>query len=275
MAQGNNWRRNGTPAMQMLNFLMELEKTDVKRGSIVAIASACGVHHGSVSRYFKICRQRGILTENLEFTGKGKVWIKSYEKLIEDISVFMQRSGIASSEIPEKVRSLIENVDYHTLACMVRRIREDMDPDGNAMKDKHGAFLREMLEYGKWEVSFALLFPEEDRMYSEENSGFRSPALLIHNRRGSWIELELKEIQVCSRMNHQKITGYFDSIKYVSHGILRSVQKKNLKIRIPLEACSAYRLQGGGMTACVFLSLCFSEGRVHMAERPARLLFWI
>ena len=72
MAKGDNWRRNDIPTMQMLKFLMELEKIDVKKGRGVAVAAACGAHHGSVSRYFKICREKGILTENLEFTGKGK-----------------------------------------------------------------------------------------------------------------------------------------------------------------------------------------------------------
>lgn len=275
MAQGDNWRKNGTPTMQMLRCLMELEERDVKKGSVVAIASSCGIHHGSVSRYFKICREMGILTDDLEFTGKGKAWLKGYQRLIEEYSLFMRRAGISPDEIPETVRRLIENLDYYTLACMIRWIRGGLCLDGHQMRDKPGRPLYEMLDYGKWEVSFALLFIGESGWHRSEQAGLKNKAVLIHNRRGGWLELELEEFRICSRMNHKEIKGCFDSVKYFSQGILHSAQKKTSKIRIPLMACSVYRMQGGEITACVFLSLCFSKGRVHMTEHLARLIFWI
>lgn len=275
MAQGDNWRKNGTPTMQMLKCLMELEERDAKRGSTVAIASICGIHHGSVSRYFKICREKGILTDNLEFTGKGKAWFKGYQRLIEEYSLFMRRAGISPDEIPEKVRNLIENLDYYTLACMARWIRGNLCLYSDRMRDKPVSPLYEMLDYGKWEVSFALFFIGESGCRRSEKAGLKNKAVLIHNRRGGWLELELEELKICSRMNHKEITGCFDSVKYFSQGIFHSAQKKISKIRIPLAVCSTYRMQGGEITAHVFLSLCFNKGRVHMAERLARLVFWI
>ena len=50
MAQGDNFKRDGLPTMQMLRFLEELERQGNGRGSIAAIAERCGANHGSVSR---------------------------------------------------------------------------------------------------------------------------------------------------------------------------------------------------------------------------------
>lgn len=55
MAQGDNFKRENLPTMQQLQYLTELEKLGNRRGNVAMIADICGVHHGSVSRYLKIC----------------------------------------------------------------------------------------------------------------------------------------------------------------------------------------------------------------------------
>ena len=51
MEQGENFKREGLPALQQVYYLMELERlgrNGKKRGSVTRIAKTCGVHRSSV-----------------------------------------------------------------------------------------------------------------------------------------------------------------------------------------------------------------------------------
>ena len=79
MAQGDNLKRENLPTMQLLRYLTELEKQGGKRGSVTAVAKACGVHHGSVSRYLKICSEQGYLTEDYTLIFQTQLLVLSYK----------------------------------------------------------------------------------------------------------------------------------------------------------------------------------------------------
>lgn len=87
MEQGENFKREGLPALQQVYYLMELErlgKNGKKRGSVTRIAKTCGVHRSSVNRYFKKCLEEGYLTEGLDLTEKGKNGWENTGSLSED-----------------------------------------------------------------------------------------------------------------------------------------------------------------------------------------------
>lgn len=46
----------GRLSYQQIQYLMELEKIGNRRGCVQMAADACGVSHGTVSRFFKSCR---------------------------------------------------------------------------------------------------------------------------------------------------------------------------------------------------------------------------
>ena len=107
MAQGDNFKRENLPTMQQLQYLMELEKLGNRRGNVAMIADICGVHHGSVSRYLKICCENGLLTKEYTFTPNGKLWLDGYKKLIGDLEVYLHNIGMAESEIPGHTKRMI------------------------------------------------------------------------------------------------------------------------------------------------------------------------
>lgn len=133
MPQGNNLKRDGLPTLQMISIFAELERQGAEKGSVMAIARSCGVNHSTVSRYLKMGRETGLLTEELEFTGKGKIWLRGYRNLEEEITLLLRRAGVPQQEIPDNVRKLIENLDYRTLRLIFRFLdRQQEAGDGRA-----------------------------------------------------------------------------------------------------------------------------------------------
>ena len=277
MAKGENFKRDGLPTVQMLNFLEELERLGGGRGCIAAIAENCGANHSSVSRYFKLCRENGILTEDLQLTGKGKIWLRGYGKLREDIPLFLRRAGVPAGEIGENVRRLIEHVDYHTLSIMARYLRNQQDHfvNGEPGRQPAGNPLKEILDYGSHEVFFMVFQMRKGNEISMANRGFRKPAVIRRNKRGSWLELEPCEMRAWSPVEGEEMTGYLETLKYEQDGILHLAKKSQGKMRIPLEACQIRIMQGGGICGHVFVTATCSVGRIHMPESTARLVFWL
>ena len=70
------------------------------------MAKACGVHHGSVSRYLKICCELGYLTEDYTFTERGKTWLAGYQRLLSELPGFPAKSrGSGKGDSPECEKS--------------------------------------------------------------------------------------------------------------------------------------------------------------------------
>ena len=127
MEQGENFKREGLPALQQVYYLMELErlgKNGKKRGSVTRIAKTCGVHRSSVNRYFKKCLEGGYLTEGLDLTEKGKKWLGEYRQLIRRLRVYFQEMGMDEAETEGNVRVMIEHMEPKTILCMIQKQTE-------------------------------------------------------------------------------------------------------------------------------------------------------
>lgn len=264
--------------MRQIRYLRELKNIGPGRGCVGAVADLCGVNHGTVSRFFRACCDNGYLTEELCFTEAGEVWLDSYLKLQEELRRYLCQIGVAVGDIEEDLRALIENISYSTLSAMLRseegrqgnRSRRKKEPAAKSM-------VSEIIEYGSHEIYFVLLKPDLQNGYapSMANRGFRNPATLRHSRRGSYLELEICEMEENSRVDGRKMTGRLESLKYEKEGVLQSAVKRQGKIRIPLEVCRLTKRRGGEMRGEVNVMVTCSAGRVHMPESTALLVFWL
>ena len=131
------------PSMLQIQYLLELEKTGKKRGSVAMIADTCGVSHGPVSRFFKECIGKGYLTEKYEFTTEGAHALLTYKRLLRDVKTYLKAMNIPEKEIPEKMKQLIENVDYDLLRTMVRNARQTTERTVEGKMNRNRKILRE------------------------------------------------------------------------------------------------------------------------------------
>lgn len=276
MAQGENLKRDNLPTMQQIRYLTELERLENKRGNVTMIAEICQVHHGSVSRYLKKCMENGILTENYTFTKEGRIWLRNYKRLIEELQAYFRNIGIMETDIGPYVKKMIENMDYFVLSSMMRsdqRIRKKHFVERKWQVPEN--FLKAILEYGNHPVSFMLYRAGQNKGISMANRGFEHPAVLKHNKRGSWIQLTVREMCANSRVNGMKMNGHLESLKYEMSGIFHMAEIKDGKLKIPLEACSFNKSKGGEMTGMIPVTVTCSVGRMHMPESTAILFFWL
>lgn len=277
MSQEEHTKKKKRPTMLQLKYLMELEKAQKKRGSIALIAETCGVNHAAVSRYLKMCCANGKLTEDYEFTEAGRAELEGYKTLLQELPAYLRSIGIPEKEIPDNVRDMIENVDYYTLTSMVYKNRE-MSRKYSVVKEEvlSRNFLKEVLAFGNWQVHFMLFRQgqQKENGISMANRGFETPALLRHNRRGSWLELSIREMSANSRITGRIMNGHLESLKYEQNGLLHQAEIRDGKVRIPLEACRFHKRLGGEIKGMITVTITCSVGRIHMPESTALLIFW-
>ena len=229
------------PSMLQIQYLLELEKTGKKRGSVAMIADTCGVSHGPVSRFFKECIGKGYLTEKYEFTTEGAHALLTYKRLLRDVKTYLKAMNIPEKEIPEKMKQLIENVDYDLLRTMVRNARQTTE---RTVEGKN----------------------EQEQ---------KNLACIRNNTRGSWLELTICEIHGRSRIDGTEMSGHLSSLKYEKQGQLYESVIKNGKLRIPLSACHFFRGRMGNVKGTIHITVACNVGNAHMPESTAVLTFWM
>ena len=277
------------PSMLQIQYLLELEKVGKKRGSVALIADTCGVSHGPVSRFFKECIERGYLTEKYEFTAEGAHALLTYKKLLRDVKLYLKAMNIPEKEIPEKMKQLIENVDYDLLRTMIRNARQATEQtseqdknqkdtqDDQYNKDSNAYFIEKILEKGKFQVGIAIhqISRNSETRLSMAHQGFEHLAWIRNNTRGSWLELTIREIHGRSRIDGTEMSGHLSSLKYEKQGQLYEAVIKDRHLKIPLSACHFFRGRMGNVKGTVHITVACNVGNAHMPESTAVLTFWM
>ena len=277
------------PSMLQIQYFLELEKVGKKRGSVALIADTCGVSHGPVSRFFKECIERGYLTEKYEFTAEGAHALLTYKKLLRDVKLYLKAMNIPEKEIPEKMKQLIENVDYDLLRTMIRNARQATEQtseqdknqkdtqDDQYNKDSNTYSIEKILEKGKFQVGIAIhqISRNSETRLSMAHQGFEHLAWIRNNTRGSWLELTIREIHGRSRIDGTEMSGHLSSLKYEKQGQLYEAVIKDGHLKIPLSACHFFRGRMGNVKGTVHITVACNVGNAHMPESTAVLTFWM
>ena len=277
------------PSMLQIQYLLELEKVGKKRGSVAMIADTCGVSHGPVSRFFKECIEKGYLTEKYEFTAEGTHALLTYKKLLRDVKLYLKTMNIPEKEITDKMKQLIENVDYDLLRTMIRNARQTAEhaakqdksqkdaQDSQYSRDSNAYFIEKILEKGKFQVGIAIhqISRNSETRLSMAHRGFEHLASIRNNTRGSWLELTIREIHGRSRIDGTEMSGHLSSLKYEKQGQLYEAVIKDGHLKIPLSACHFFRGRLGNVKGTVHITVACNVGNAHMPESTAVLTFWM
>ena len=266
------------PSLLQITYLTTLEKTEKKRGCVGLIADICGVSHGPVSRFFKECVSCGYLTEQYEFTEAGIRALRMYKRILHDTRDYLERLGTSEEEMPEKLRQLVENVDYELLMSITRSdIKVKKDTTSMPEEESTAWLLEKVLEKGNYEVKIALLQVNRNTKprLSMAHRGFEHLAVIRHNNRGSWLELTIRPVHGISRIDGKDMTGWLSSLKYEKQGLLYEVDLRTDKVRIPLNACRFVRSSHGNIKGMIMITVTCSAGKAHMPESTALLTFWM
>lgn len=271
-------RTKSRPSYLQIRYLMELKKIGNQRGCVQMAADACGVSHGTVSRFFKSCCQEGILDKDYGFTEKGERLLGMYRRLFWDVEAYLYRIGSRECEVPALSRNLIENIDYHLLARMIRNdqsIRQSREGRGYA--EDVQSVLGNVLRKGSFPVGIAVYRADgtDQTEYSMAHKGFERPAVIVINKRGSWLELTTCAVKARSRIDGKEREGQLYSLKYFMNGELMEAKKKGSKIRIPLEACRIQKSKKGTIKGVITITVTCTAGNAHMPESTAYLMFWL
>lgn len=267
------------PSLLQICYLLELEKIAGQRGCVAAVADICGVSHGPVSRFFKECTGYGYLTDRYEFTELGNKALSAYKKILKSVEAYLERQGIPEEEMTDKLRQLVENVDYELLMTIVRSDTQVQRHDCHEPEEESAPyFLRYVLEQGRYEVEIAIHQLSKGNGKTElsmAHRGFLHRALIRHNTRGSWLELTICPMVARSRIDGSEMTGRLSSLKYEKQGLLYEAEIRDGKLRIPLDSCHFQKNHRGNIRGILPITVCCSVGQAHMPESTALLTFWL
>ena len=274
----NEIQKLNHPSVLQIRYLMELEKTGNSRGCVSVIAEICGVSHGPVSRFFKECIACGYLTPKYEFTESGLQALDMYKRILRNVQSYLERIGVRKEEIPEKLRQMVENVDYDLLMIITKSDTQPKEHTSHEAKEEDVPyFLENILEKGKYQVGIAIhqLNGGEKPRLSMAHRGFEHIACIRHNNRGSWLELTICPMHARSRIDGVEMTGYLSSLKYEKQGQLFQADIKDGKLKIPLSACRFMKGYRGNIKGMIPITVTCSVGEAHMPESTALLTFWM
>lgn len=277
MGKGEHLRRQNRPSMLQLKYLRELERVERKRGAQRVISQRCGVNASTVNRYFKACQERGILTENLNFTKEGEEWLERYWKLYVDLINYLKEIGAKEEEARQTAESLVENTDIHMLELMLlsherqKIVYPKKSSMNQGMQNNLKKCERHRVEFGIYRMNKR----RSRSRFSMAMQGFWEDAYLVQKDSKSFLELRTRDMSASSRINGERMVGHLSSLKYAHDGTLVMTKMEEEYVRIPLEAFKIHCWQGGENIGTIPITVTCSVGRQHMPESTALLIFWV
>lgn len=278
MEKGEHLKRQNRPTMFQLKYLQELSQVEKKRGARGSIAEHCGVYRSTVSRYFKNCVERGILTESLEFTDVGKKWLERYSNLYEKLQKYLEEIGAKPEEIEETVDAMVENIDIHMLELMLNAHAEKKSVYKRKENELDQEIQNNLQKCERHPVVFRLYRMNKKPGQSRDSMamrGFEEIAEIVQDNGKSYLELKLKEMAAHSRVSGETMVGKLKTLKYEHNEVLETADIENNIVRIPMEACRIHKWTGIGTMGIVPVTVTCSVGSVHMPESTALLYFWV
>ena len=262
--------------IRYLSELHELNRQGKKKGAIRRVAEICGVAHPTVSRFFKSCVEKRYLTEEMEFTPYGSRMLDWHQRMQEEVKEFLARNGVKEGA-EDILRGLIENVNYNSLDELTKSSVKALPKPEHSKEWEPIRDIRELISYGNYEVAISIyrLGKSGKLEISMADRGFEPIAMIRHSRRSSYLELTIREMRAMSGLNGQNLSGHLAALRYQYRDMLKAVEIRGGKIRIPLDACSYQPCGHGVMRGSVIILVDCSVGLQHMPESAARLTFML
>lgn len=278
MEKGEHLKRGNRPTMLQLRYLQGLYKAKKKRGAQGSIAEQCGVYRSTVSRYFKTCVERGILTPAMEFTTEGEEWLLRYANLYRNLHKYLEEIGAGEEEVEETSGIMVEHMDIHMLEMMLRAHAEKKSIY-RRKEEKLEQEIQDNLEKCERHPVVFRLYRVHKKPGQERDSmamrGFEEIAEIVQEEKKSYLELRLREMSALSRVSREAMAGKLKTLKYEENGVLETARIEKNRVRIPMEACKIHRWTGIGIMGMVPVTVTCSVGPVHMPESTALLYFWV
>ena len=278
MEKGEHLKRQNRPTMLQLRYLQELSQTEKKRGAQGSIAEHCGVYRSTVSRYFKSCVEKGILTDALEFTAAGKEWLDRYLHLYEQLQKYLEEIGARPDEIRENVDLMVENIDIHMLELMLYAHTKKKTVYSQKVQTLDREIRSNLQKCERHPVVFRLYRMNKKPGQGRDSMamrGFEETAEIVQEQGKSYLELKMKEMSAHSRASGGTMTGKLDTLKYAHNEVLETARIENNTVRIPMEAFRIHNWTGIGTMGTAVVTVTCSVGTVHMPESTALLYFWV
>lgn len=269
------------PNMFQLQCLKELELQLEDQGSFneAQIGRSLKVNRSTVFRCVKRCREQGLLSEENNFTKKGKEFLEHYKLIEADLYNYFTLIGVEEEQQYQAVAGMMDTVDIQTIRkiCQKEKMHLRYEKIGKGIgKEIYRIPSEELENYikpGVYGVDFSIYRQGKDwQSLSMADMGFLKPAVLFYEAGGGYLELEIKEIKAMTK-GGALLSGHVQTVKCRStHDVLMDLPIRGMKVRIPLEEILFESLSENEIGGQVQLVMTSSVGEKRMPESIATLL---
>lgn len=278
MEKGAHLKRKNQPTRAQIQYVLELDKLEKKKGAQSVVAKICRVNTSTVYRFFNTCMEQGYLDEELSFTKVGRAWLERYKSLISRLEKYLRDIGGTEDMIVDTVSSLIENVDLYILELMLKGYEQQQSVVIKKKKHWDEDVIHNIRRYGTYQVKYGIYRlnrrPDTEAL-SMAMHGFEDRAEIIWEEETPYFVLRIREVTAKSRLDGRERMGYLDTLRYEEDSKLVTARSEDNRIFIPLSACVIHHYQEGSIVAKIPITVTSSVGRQHMPESTALLLFWL
>lgn len=278
MEKGAHLKRKNQPTRAQIQYVLELDKLEKKKGAQSVVARICQVNTSTVYRFFNTCVEQGYLDSELSFTKAGRAWLERYKNLINRLEKYLRDIGGTEDSIDDTVSSLIENVDLYMLELMLKGYEEQKSVVIRKRKHWDEDVIHNIRRYGTYQVKYGIYRlnrrPDTEAL-SMAMHGFEDRAEIIWDGETPYFVLQIREVTAKSRLDGRERMGYLDTLRYEEDSKLVTARSEDNRIFIPLSACEIHHYQEGSIVAKIPITVTSSVGRQHMPESTALLLFWL
>lgn len=278
MEKGAHLKRKNQPTMAQIQYVLELDKLEKKKGAQGEVAKICGVNASTVYRFYKTCMEQGYLGEDLTFTKAGRVWIERYKNLLTRLERYLTDIGGTEDSVKETLGNMLENVDLYMLELMLKDYEQQKSVVISRKKQLNEDVIYNIKRYGNYQVKYGIYRLNrrpDTASLSMAMHGFEERAEIVWEEDTPYLVLRVKALTAKSRLDGKERIGYLDTLRYEDNSRLIVARSEEGRIYIPISACEIHYYQGGSIVAKVPVTVTSSVGRQHMPERTALLLFWL
>ena len=278
MEKGRHLKRKNQPTMTQIQYVLELDKLEKKKGAQGEVARICGVNASTVYRFFKSCMEQGYLDEELTFTKAGRAWIERYKNLIVRLEKYLTDIGGTEDSVKETTDSLLENVELYMLELMLKEYEQQKSVVICKKKQLNEDVIYNIRRYGNYQVKYGIYRLNrrpDTASLSMAMHGFEERAEFLWEEDVPYLVLKIRTLMAKSRLDGKERAGCLDMLRYEDNSRLIIARAEGERIYIPISACEIHYYQGGSIVGKVSITVTSSVGRQHMPESTALLIFWL
>lgn len=263
---------------EQLKYMIGLAEIVDGKPTAAKVARRFGVNRSTVSRIFARCVEEGLLTEEFQFTFRGKNFIEGCLEKKKRLMHYMIWKGVPYEDARKDALEILCVCGQSTLDYLMQpEHSREKSRKRKLLEEKQitfsGNVIEEYLKSGNYSVPF--LFSKMDsQVASMANEGFEHPGVLVVKKDRSYFQLRLVQVENKSKLG-KIMQGHLEKMTYLAEGKRYEAKIEEDVVYIPVNAFTFFYVQKDNiLQGSATMEMTCTVGKVNMPRSQAKLTIY-